>query len=153
MPRIDGAESLGLLLRTAAALGFDGVVVGGGPHPYSRRVARVSMGGVWHIPLLHLEDSDQLQHAVRQWQDAGGYMIAAALSQQAMPLRDWQPDVGRSLGLVLGPEAYGLEQMWLEACDQQLYVPMHGTMDSLNVAVAGGIFMYHLFGLSADCTD
>jgi TrmH family RNA methyltransferase len=45
--------------------------------------------------------------------------------------------------LLLGNEAQGLEKRWLDLCHQQVTLPMKLGTDSLNVAVAAGIFLYH----------
>lgn len=47
------------------------------------------------------------------------------------------------VALLFGNEAHGLSDDWLDLCDQRATIPMHGA-DSLNVAVAAGIFLYHL---------
>ena len=50
---------------------------------------------------------------------------------------------GAKLGILFGSEAQGLEKEWVDACDRRVTIPMkHGT-DSLNVAIAAGIFLHH----------
>ncbi|HTL97524.1 MAG TPA: TrmH family RNA methyltransferase, partial [Holophagaceae bacterium] len=56
LPRLDDAENLGLLLRSAAALGMDGVLLGKGPDLWSRRTLRVSMGAAWRLPAWRADD-------------------------------------------------------------------------------------------------
>ena len=56
LPRLYDSENLGLLLRSAAALGLDGVLAGPGPGQWTRRTVRVSMGAVWRIPVWRIED-------------------------------------------------------------------------------------------------
>ena len=90
LPRLYDSENLGLLLRSAAALGLDGVLAGPGPGLWSRRTVRVSMGAVWRIPVWHAEDPwPPLAH----WQAAevGTEVVAAALTPPAEDARAWHP--------------------------------------------------------------
>jgi tRNA G18 (ribose-2'-O)-methylase SpoU len=50
---------------------------------------------------------------------------------------------GAKVGIVFGGEAQGLEQAYVAACHRKVTIPMHHGTDSLNVAVAAGIFLYH----------
>lgn len=136
LPRVDQEENLGLLLRSAAALGMEGVLLGGGVSPWARRTVRTSMGGVFRIPLWRREDPSELLEA---WQAAGGETVAAALGPGCEDARRWQP--GPRSALILGPEDRGLESSWLDRAQRRLCIPMRRGMDSLNVAAAGAILM------------
>ena len=48
------------------------------------------------------------------------------------------------MGLLFGNEKHGLDPRWIELCDRKLTIPMAAGADSLNVAVAAGIFFHHL---------
>jgi tRNA G18 (ribose-2'-O)-methylase SpoU len=139
LPAVADAENLGQLLRTAAALGMDGALLGPGPDPYSRRVVRVSMGTAWKLPLWRHEDP---WAALAGWRDRGGEVVAAALTARSIPVRDWAP--GPRAALVLGPEGPGLAEADLARCDRTVRIAMAEGVDSLNVAAAGAILMHHL---------
>nr|WP_320133068.1 RNA methyltransferase [uncultured Holophaga sp.] len=141
IPHVDNAENLGLLLRSAAALGIEGIVTGRGPSPFERRALRVSMGAAWKLPIHRREDPLTLLKAWRD-QAPGSELVAAALSPSAQDARRWEP--APRCALVLGPEAYGLEETWLQACDRTVAIPMAHGMDSLNVAAAGAILMFRM---------
>jgi tRNA G18 (ribose-2'-O)-methylase SpoU len=145
LPRLYDSENLGLLLRSAAALGLDGVLAGPGPGLWSRRTVRVSMGAVWRIPVWHAEDPwPPLAH----WKAAepGAEVVAAALTATAEDARAWRP--GPRCALVMGPEDTGLDAAQLACCDRAVAIPMASGMDSLNVAAAGAILMFRMAG---DC--
>jgi len=139
LPAVADAENLGQLLRTAAALGLDGALLGPGPDPYSRRVVRVSMGTAWKLPLWRVED---VWAALDAWKASGGEVVAAALTPSALAAGDWRP--APRTALVLGPEGPGLPEAELRRCDRAVRIRMAGGVDSLNVAAAGAILMHRL---------
>jgi len=141
LPRLYDGENLGLLLRSAAALGLDGVLAGPGPGLWSRRTVRVSMGAVWRIPVWRVEDPWALL-AVWKAAEPGSEIAAAALTKAAEDARAWQP--ATRCALVMGPEDTGLDAAQLAHCDRAVAIPMASGMDSLNVAAAGAILMFRM---------
>lgn len=143
LPRLHDSENLGLLLRSAAALGLDGVLAGPGPGLWSRRTVRVSMGAVWRIPVWREEDP---WPALAGWRAAGpdAEVVAAALVPGAEDARAWAP--APRCALVMGPEDTGLDAGQLAHCDRIVAISMASGMDSLNVAAAGAILMFRMGG-------
>jgi tRNA G18 (ribose-2'-O)-methylase SpoU len=141
LPRLYDSENLGLLLRSAAALGLDGVLAGPGPGQWTRRTVRVSMGAVWRIPVWRAEDPWEL---LAEWKaaESGSEVMAAALAAEAEDARNWRP--APRCALVMGPEDTGLDGAQLACCDRAVAIPMASGMDSLNVAAAGAILMYRM---------
>lgn len=141
LPRLYDSENLGLLLRSAAALGLDGVLAGPGPGLWTRRTVRVSMGAVWRIPVWREADP---WARLAAWKEAGpgSEVVAAALSERAEDARTWRP--ATRCALVMGPEDTGLEDAHLALCDRAVAIPMASGMDSLNVAAAGAILMFQM---------
>ena len=139
LPRLDDAENVGLLLRSAAALGMDGVVTGPGPDIFQRRTVRVSMGAAFRIPVLKLEDPMPL---LLRWKARGGEIAAACLDPEALDARSWVP--ARRCALLLGPEDRGLSTEWLALASRRIRIPMARGIDSLNVAAAGAILMHRM---------
>jgi len=132
-------SNVGALIRSAAGLNADGVLLGGAcADPYYRKSLRASMGNAFSLPLFSCDEA-VLREAGRQ----GTKLVAATLSPEAVPIADLvTPD---SFILLLGNEGYGLPGEVTAFCDHQIYIPMRGGVDSLNVVVAGGICMYELF--------
>ncbi|WLT29992.1 RNA methyltransferase [Geothrix sp. PMB-07] len=141
LPRLYDSENLGLLLRSAAALGLEGVLAGPGPGQWTRRTVRVSMGAVWRIPVWRAEDPWAL---LAGWKaaEAGSEIIAAALDASAEDARTWRP--ASRCALVMGPEDLGLDAEQIAGCDRTVAIPMASGMDSLNVAAAGAILMFRM---------
>lgn len=139
LPAIADAENLGQLLRTAAALGLDGALLGPGPDPFSRRVVRVSMGTAWKLPLWR---HDEVWTALTAWKGPDGDLVAAALTPHSVPVQAWAP--APRTALLLGPEGPGLPAEDLARCDRTVRIHMADGVDSLNVAAAGAILMHWL---------
>lgn len=140
IPHVCDPENVGQLIRTAAAFGADGVLLGPGcADPFSRRVIRVSMGNAFALPIV---ESADLVAELREYRKATGCrMVAAVLDDQAQALESIaRPE---KLCLLLGNEGDGLDDEWLELADVKATIPMGRGVDSLNVAVAAGIFLFH----------
>jgi tRNA G18 (ribose-2'-O)-methylase SpoU len=142
LPQTRDVENLGLLIRSAAALGLDGVLAGAGPDLWNRRTVRVSMGAVWKIPVWRREDPAAWLEAWRE--GTGSEVVGAALGPGSLDVRAWRP--APRTALVLGEEGPGLDAAWLARCDRLVRIPMHAGVDSLNVAAAGAILMHVLAG-------
>lgn len=141
LPEVTKPENLGLAVRSAAAFGLDAVLLGARCcDPLSRRALRVSMGTVLQTPLGRSEDlAADLLVLKHQWQVA---LVAAVLEPGARPLSEvcWPPRAA----VLVGNEWTGLASRWLALCDQRVTIPMHPGVDSLNLGVAAGIFLYEM---------
>ena len=136
---VEDAENLGALVRLAAGFGCAAVWLDGRCHdPLYRRVIRVSMGHALRLPICRVDD---LPSELRR---ADVPTVAAVLAEDAVPLRD-VPGGGGAV-LVVGNEAAGVPADVAGACQTRATIPMAGGVDSLNVAVAAGIFLHHLRG-------
>jgi tRNA G18 (ribose-2'-O)-methylase SpoU len=139
-PAVTKPENLGLLFRSAAAFGMRGIVLGPSCcDPLSRRCVRVSMGAVLEVPYVRGEDILADLRALRHtWQFE---RVAAVLDDTAELLDTVRP--ARRTALVFGNEFDGLTPGWLAECDRRVTIPMSQAVDSLNLGVAAGIFIYH----------
>jgi tRNA G18 (ribose-2'-O)-methylase SpoU len=133
-------ENLGGILRNCAAFGVDLVVIGNhSADPFSRRVIRVSMAAVLK---LNLFTSTQLEADVRRLRDQYAVHLAATvLDPQAGDVKTAHRP--HRLGLMLGNEMDGLDASLVALSHSRWTIPMRLQTDSLNVAVASGIFLYH----------
>ena len=140
-PDVQDPDNLGTILRIASAFGVDAVVAGNKTaDPFSRRVLRVSMGASLRIPTLFSKDVlGDLAILRERWRFESWATVldtkAVVLERQARP---------RRLALLFGSEGHGLEPELIEACDRVVTIPMTPGVDSLNVAVAAGIFFYEV---------
>lgn len=129
--------NVGAMLRSAAALGVDAVLVT--PRcadPLYRRSVRVSMGTVFQIPWTRIDPWPDSLDLLR----ARGFTCAAmALRPDAISLDELAAAPPQRLALVLGTEGQGLTAASVDACDVVVQIPMDGGVDSLNVAAASAV--------------
>ena len=129
--------NIGAIFRSAAALGVDAVLVS--PRcadPLYRRAIRVSMGTVFQVPWVRLEEWPQQLQTLR---DAGFVTAALALAEDSLTLDELSARADERLALVLGTEGDGLAAGTLSAVDLTVRIPMSGGVDSLNVAAASAV--------------
>lgn len=140
IPHVCDPENVGQLIRTAAAFAADGVLLGPGcADPFSRRVLRVSMGNALMLPIV---ESADLLDDVRTLRSTHGFdVVAAALGERAQALETIERP-GR-VCLLFGNEGDGLSEEWINLADIVGTIPMRRGIDSLNVAVAAGVFLHH----------
>ncbi|MHB1929268.1 MAG: TrmH family RNA methyltransferase, partial [Acidimicrobiales bacterium] len=137
-------ENLGALFRNAAALGAGGVVLDPrGADPLYRRSVRVSLGHVLGVPWARCADWPADLDRLRA---AGWRVVALTPSPRAQPLRGVTG--GARTALLVGAEGPGLTVGALAGADEAVRIPMAGGVDSLNVATAAAIALYHLVAAS-----
>lgn len=144
-PEIKNADNLGTLIRNAAAFGVDGLITGpASTDIYSRRSIRVSMGTVFSLPCFQVESIEDLLIMLKekyQFTSAATVIDHPQMQSLKTTARPRDPD---RLALLLGAEDHGLPRNILKHCTEFLTIPMHHGTDSLNISVAGAIFLYHL---------
>jgi tRNA G18 (ribose-2'-O)-methylase SpoU len=137
---IHDQQNLGGILRNCAAFGVDLVMLADHcADPWARRTLRVSMGATFQLNLCW--SADLARDLSRFREEFSFDLIAAVLDASAEDLAAAQG--GHRLALLFGNEGYGLQPDRLKLCDRRVTIPMRLQTDSLNVAVATGIFLYH----------
>ena len=144
LPDASKPDNLGLVFRCAAALDAEAVILGEKCcDPFSRRALRVSMGGVLQTPIYRAENLlEELRDARERWNVA---FYATVLDDAAVSLYDFgaSPFAGCSrVAFVFGNEYSGLTPEMIDFCDQSVKIPMRGDVDSLNLGVSVGVFLY-----------
>ena len=131
--------NVGAMLRSAAALGVDAVLLS--PRcadPLYRRAVKVAMGAVFSIPWARIEG---WYDAMATLSEAGFTTVALSLEPDAVPLEDAVRGRER-VALVLGSEGPGLSPRWRTSADVRAVISMAAGVDSLNVAAAAAIACY-----------
>ena len=147
LPNTLKPDNLGLIFRSCAALGARGVILGEQCcDPFSRRALRVSMGGVLQVPIFK---SDTLANDMYSLRDEAGFeLCATVLDDEAVSLYDCK-NWAKRVGFVFGHEFSGLSEPWLSCCTKKIMIPIAPGVDSLNLGVSVGVFLYeynrHLF--------
>ena len=135
---IASAENLGAIIRDCAAFGAHIFIAGETcGSPFQRRAVSGSMGTVFAQPLVRVGNLAATLTALRA---RGVRCLAAHPRADAKKLS--AVDLRGDCCLVFGAEGPGLTPPVLAACDDMVEIPMPSHMNSLNVAVAAGIFLY-----------
>jgi RNA methyltransferase, TrmH family len=128
--------NLGTLIRCADGAGASGVLVAGQgfglSHPL---VLKASMGAALAMPVIAVGRPQAMR-----WLRERGFRVLAADPAAGRSYRD--VDYSGPLAIVVGSERRGLAREWLAAADSIAAIPMLGTSDSLNAAVAGALLLY-----------
>lgn len=140
---LDGLEdphNLGAILRTADAVGVDGIIIAKNRSvKLTPTVAKVSTGA---IDTVKVSVVTNLSQTLKQLKDKG-FWIAGADMEKSIDYR--HGDYTSPLVLVIGSEGFGISPLVKKQCDFIVRLPMEGTISSLNASVACGILLYQIY--------
>ena len=138
---VENPTNVGAIIRSAAALGADGVLLTKAcSDPLYRRAARVSMGTVFLVDWMYM-DGD-VASLLKQH---GFYVLAMALCEGALPISELSFEKEQKRAIVLGNEDHGVSDEVLEHADACVIIPMKAGVDSLNVAAASAVAFWEVF--------
>lgn len=138
---VSNHDNLGGLMRNAAALGALGLILdAGASDPFYRKAIRVSAGAALRLPIARGETADAVLDAL----EAADFEPLALTPGAGERLRDLKP--GGRRALIVGAEGPGLSPQVLARC-RPVAIPMHGGVDSLNVAAASAVALHQLIRL------
>ncbi|OTN77008.1 hypothetical protein A5886_002088 [Enterococcus sp. 8G7_MSG3316] len=137
LDNVQDPGNVGTMIRTADAAGFAGVFLGTGTADlYSTKVLRSMQGSNFHLPIVEGAIPDFIA-ALR----AEEVMIyGTELNKDALAYTDIKH---YPAAFILGNEGQGVQKELLALTDHNVYIPIYGEAESLNVAIAAGILMYH----------
>lgn len=137
---VQDPQNFGTLLRTAEAVGVHGVII-----PEHRAVGvtpvveKTSAGATEHLRIAQVTN---LGRVIDQLKEQGVWVIAVDMDA---PQAYDEADYRMPLAVVLGSEGAGIGRLIRSKCDLAVRLPMHGRVESLNVAIAGSIVLYHVW--------
>jgi len=138
LDNISDPGNMGTILRTAEWFGVHDIVLS--PNcvdPYNSKVVRSSMGAHFHINQIIQRE---LVEIILQLKQSGHIIIGADMS--GTPLSEFTTP--NKWALVLGNEAHGLSSEIQSLLDDRITIPKSGRIESINVAVAGGVILERL---------
>ena len=139
LERVQDPGNVGTLLRSAAAFGFDGVLLSDGcASVFAPKTLRASMGAVFRRPVWSVTP-EELGALLRH---SGIPLYGAALRPDAMDAR--QADYSRC-ALAIGSEGRGLSREVLDLCDKTVLIPMSPRCESLNAAIAAAVLLWEAY--------
>lgn len=137
LDRITDVRNFGALARTAECMGVHALLIPSkGAAAINEDAIKTSAGALMKVPVCRTHN---LKNALEYLHDSG-LQLAAATEKGAVNC--WEADFKTPLALIMGNEEEGVSPEYLKRCDTLLKVPMTGTIESLNVSVAAGMFLY-----------
>ena len=134
---VQNPGNLGALMRVAEAAGATGAYLTvGSADPYSWKALRGAMGSAFRFPCIGATDAQDVLQRLR----GRGVVSLAAVASGGVPYD--RVDMRRPLALWLGNEGAGLPQDLVSRIDEHVTVPVAPLVESLNVAVAGGLLLF-----------
>jgi TrmH family RNA methyltransferase len=130
--------NLGAILRTADAAGVD-AMISCEPHTDwgNPNVVRASRGALFSVKVAEASNRDTIA-----WLRRKHTRIVVGLSQYSK--RYTQADLTGPVAIIVGTEKHGLSEVWTEAADERVWIPMVGRVNSLNVATAAALLLYEV---------
>lgn len=130
--------NLGTMIRTADAAGVDAVIIGDGSVDiYNPKVLRSAQGSHFHLPIVRGNLSDWISKLRKK--EIPVYGTALENAKEYTEIKT----VGK-YALIVGNEGSGVRKTILTETTDNLYIPIYGKSESLNVAIATGILLYYL---------
>lgn len=140
LDKVMNPTNVGAVIRSAAALGMDAVILTPGcSDPLYRRAARVSMGTVFQIEWTFSADD-----SFDEIKSLGFKTVAMALKDDSISINDSVLTNENKLAVIMGTEGDGLSEQTILNCDYTVKIPMYHGVDSLNVAAASAVAFYQL---------
>ena len=136
--KINNPINLGGLLRSAFCFGFLKVLLYNCCNVYNPKVVRASMGALFKLSFLNCRDFEEILNFLKEKKIK---TYAATLGKKALCSKFLQNKTGV---LILGNEAFGLEEKIIKKCTAEIKIKMLKNAESLNVACAGSILMYEM---------
>lgn len=139
LDQVQDPGNVGTMIRTADAAGFSGVIMGDGAADiYSTKVLRAMQGSHFHLPIIRGE----LSPLIQAFKDQGSVVYGTELNDEAVQYNEVASQ--ENFLLIMGNEGNGVSQEILDQTTKNLYIPIKGKAESLNVAIAAGILMFAL---------
>lgn len=140
---LDGMEdphNLGAILRTADAVGADGIIIGKNRSVgLTPTVAKVSTGAIDTVKVSVVTNLSK----TLQYLKTKGYWVVGADIEHSQDYRSGHYDV--PIVLVVGSEGFGISSLVRKNCDYCVHLPMTGSVTSLNASVSCSILLYEIY--------
>lgn len=137
LDQVSDARNFGAIIRTAACCGADGIIISkNGAAPVNGDTVKTSAGAVFNIPICKV---DHIKDAVFYLQGSGIITLGATEKSEK---EIYDVNLNVPLAIIMGSEDKGINPSVLKVIDEKAKLPMFSSIDSLNVSVACGAFLY-----------
>lgn len=137
LDKIQDPGNLGTIIRVADAAGFKDIILSkGSVDCYNEKVVRSSMGSIFSMNIVYLEESE----IIKILKEKNYKFIVTALEADSVEYTEM--NLGKKNAIIFGSEGNGVGQNFLKTADETVIIPIYGSAESLNVAIASGIVIY-----------
>lgn len=137
LDRLQDPGNAGTMIRTADAAGYGGVIsIKGTVDLFGPKTVRAASGSLFRMPLLFVDTAEEAIKIVR---DHGKRIL---VTTPYATHTCFEVTMDKDIALVIGNEGAGVSETFLNGADETIGIPMDSSVDSLNAAVAAGIFMF-----------
>lgn len=138
LERIQDPSNLGTILRTADALGINGVIMTKDCCDiYSPKVCRGAMGALYRVPFIIIDNAPDF---IRTFNEKGTSFAAVVRNADSVA----ETDFGGTSLIAIGNEGNGLTDETINACTHSITIRMSNNAESLNASIAAGILMWEM---------
>jgi len=137
LDQLSDARNFGAIIRTAECTGVDGIIIQKqGSAPVNGDTVKTSAGAVFNVPICKV---DHIKDAIFYLQGSGIKTVAATEKTEH---HIYDINLNEGVAIILGSEDRGVNPSVLKIVDEKAKLPMFGSIESLNVSVACGAFLY-----------
>lgn len=128
--------NIGALLRTADAAGLDAVIIANPRGDlYNPNIIRSSVGCLFTVPVAEASTQEVIRYLKKE-------NITIVITSLSASKNYVEVDYTSAVAIAVGTESTGLTADWAVHADQQVVIPMHGEIDSMNVSVSAAILIF-----------
>ena len=139
LDQISDVRNFGAIIRTAECTGVNGIIVQqSGSAPVNAETIKTSAGAAFKVPICRV---NHIKDAIYTLQASDISVIAATEKTDNLI---YDLDLNKPLAIVMGSEHRGVNPSVLKIVNENAKLPMLGEIDSLNVSVACGSFLYEI---------
>lgn len=139
LDQLSDVRNFGAIIRTAECTGVDGIIIQKkGGAPINGDTVKTSAGAVFKVPICKV---DHIKDAMFHLQASGIKVIAATEKTEDLI---YDISLVEPCAIIMGSEGKGISPSILKLADAKAKLPLHGNIESLNVSVACGAFLYEI---------
>ena len=139
LDQINDVRNFGAIIRTAEISGVDGIIIqNSSSAPVNSDTIKTSAGAIFNIPICKV---NHIKDAIYHLQSMNISIISASEKSEK---NIYDVDLKVPLAIIMGSEQKGINKSVINLSNESVKLPMYGKIESLNVSVACGIFLYEI---------
>ncbi len=139
LDEIQDPHNLGAIIRTAAAVGVDGIVISEkNSAKVNHTVTKSSAGAINYVKICL---NSKIYRVLTELKESGFKVVGTSLTGE---VSHYKSDFKRRIAVVFGSEGKGLRTNIIKLCDELVKIPIAGKIESLNVSVSAGVILYEI---------